>query len=163
MKRVISILLITVFAMLMLTACAADPLYNNTSTADQAATETQSTVDINNYTKDFKGMQKYLQALELIKSDTSTQTELYADILGADKAVRYTLNSSAFIEFYSYSTEKNDIAKQVFEQIESGKEIEIAGLDPLTGVISDSGNFIAVYNKKISYDYDKIITEFKKF
>ena len=164
MKRIVSILLMIVFAALLLTACGADPLYNkNAATADEAATEAEAKVDINDYTKDFKGLQKYLQDMELIPKEDDKQTELYADILGADKAIRYTLNSSAFIELYSYGEERNDTANMVFEQVKKEGTFEIAGLDPLTGVISDSGDFLAVYNAKINFDYDKIINEFKKF
>ena len=166
MKRIVSVLLIIVFAALLLTACGADPLYNKTTgaTADEAATEAEVKADINDYTKDFKGMQKYLLDLELIwDDDKHPKTDLYAEILGADKAVRYMLNNSAFIEFYSYGDEKNETAQKVLEQVEKGDAIEIAGLDPLTGVICDSGKYLAVYNAKIKYDYDKIISEFKKF
>lgn len=164
MKRIISILLIAVFAALMLTACGADPLYNKkeSEAAEQSATE-DAAVDIENYTKDFKGLQKYLQDLDLIPKDDSKKTDLYADILGAEKAVRYTLNSSAFIEFYSYGEKKNEIAKMVFDQIEKEGTFEIAGLEPLTGVVSDSGKYLAVYNAKINYDYDKIVAQFKKY
>ena len=164
MKRIFSILLIIVFAALMLTACGADPLYNKgEATADEAATEAEVVVDIEDYTKDFKGLQKYLQDLELIPKDSTKKNDLFADILGAERGVRYTLNNSAFIEFYSYGEKHNEIAQKVLEQVESEGTFEIAGLDPLTGVISDSGKYLAVYNAKIKYDYDKIINEFKKF
>ena len=165
MKRIVSILLIAVFAALILTACGTDPLYDkkNAASADEAATEETLAADINDYTKDFKGLQQYLQDLSLIPAEEAKQTELYADILGAEKAVRYTLNNSAFIEFYSYGKERNEVAKAVFEQVEKEGTFEIAGLEPLTGVISESGNFMAVYNAKINYDYDKILNEFKKF
>lgn len=165
MKRIISILLIIVFAALLLTACAADPLYQkNEATADEAATEAEITVDINQYNKDFKGLQQYLLDCELIWDDEKhPTTDLYPEILGAEDAIRYTLNNNAYIEFYSYSGEKNELAQKVFEQVESEGTFEIAGLDALTGVISGSGSFLAVYDAKIKYDYDKIIEEFKKF
>ena len=52
MKRIVSILLIIVFAAMLLTACGADPLYNkNSATADEAATEAEVTVDFSAYTK----------------------------------------------------------------------------------------------------------------
>lgn len=165
MKKIVSILLIAVFAALILTACGADPLYNNgnTATADEA-TEAQITVNIDEFTKDFEGLQAYLLACELIWNDEKhPTTELFAEILGAEKATRYMLNGNAFIEFYSYGSEKNEIAQTVFESVKKGEPIEIAGLEPLTGVISDSGNFLAVYDAKQNYDYDKILNGFKKF
>ena len=165
MKRIISILLILVFAALLLTACASDPLYNkDEATADEAATEAEITVDINEYNKDFDGLQKYLIDCGLIWDDDKHETvELYSEILGADKGIRYMLNTNTYIEFYAYGSEKNDMAQKVFEQIKDKGTFEIAGLDPLTGVISDSGNFLAVYDAKLKYDYDKILEEFKKF
>lgn len=165
MKKVISILLIAVFAALMLTACGTDPLYDksNSASSNETATEETLAVDVNDYNKDFKGMQKYLQDLTLIPSEEDKQTELYADILGAEEAIRYTLNNSAFIEFYSYGKKRNEIAQKVFDQVKTEGTFEIAGLEPLTGVISESGNFMAVYNAKINFDYEKILKEFKKF
>ena len=164
MKRIIAILLVAVFAAMLLTACGSDPIYNNgSSTANEAATEATVSVDINKYNKDFDGLQKYLQDLKLIDSAEDKRTELYAEVLGAEKGVRYTLNSSAFIELYAYGTDRNEIAQKVFEEVKKDGTFEFASLDPLTGVISESGNFLAVYNAKIGYDYDKILTEFKKF
>lgn len=170
MKKLFALLLVFALA-LTLAACSSDPLYSSSSTdaatADEAETTASDTVNIDDYDDTFDGMQEYLIACGLLedpdeKGNENVKTETFAEILGAENGVRYTLSSSAFIEFYEY-TEENDISKAVFKQVETEGTFSIAGLDELTGVLSSSKKFMAVYNASISYKYEEIIEEFEKF
>ena len=169
MKKIsiICLTLVLVFSAFSLTACGEDPLYKSAS-ADEAATEDAKTVDINDFEKTFDGMQNYLTECGLLpKADkkNNPKSEMYADIIGAKQGVRYTLNSSAFIEFYEYDAEStNATADQVKAQLDKDGTFKVAEeLETLNGVFSDSKKFLAVYNANIKYDYDKILDEFKKF
>ena len=168
MKRLFALVL-CIFLVMSLCACGADPLYNGgAATSDETAvaqTEVKK-ADITKYEKTFDGMQKYLIDSELLPSDEKAKTDTLGSLIGAkDKGYRYMLSSSAFIEFYEYDLENlNDVAKNIFSQIEKDGTFVVAeGLETLTGVKSSSGKFLAVYNAAISFDYDKIIAEFKQF
>lgn len=169
MKKIsiIFLTLIIVFSAFSLTACGNDPLYKSAS-ADEAATEGEKNVDINDFEKTFDGMQDYLIKCKLLPEadkKNNPKSEMYAGIIGAKQGVRYTLNSSAFIEFYEYDAENtNATADQVKSQLDKDGTFKVAEeLETLTGVFSNSGKFLAVYNSSIKYDYDKILEEFKKF
>ena len=174
MKKIsiVCLALVLIFSAFSLNACGEDPLYK-TASADEAATEDSKTVDINDFEKTFDGMQKYLIACKLLPDPDSKEnakkgdlkSDMYAGIIGAKQGVRYTLSSSAFIEFYEYDTENNNAtADQVTAQLNKDGTFKVAEeLETLTGKFSDSGNFLAVYNSTIKYDYDKILEEFKKF
>lgn len=164
MKR-IALFILAAVMVLALSACGTDPLYNNTSETDAAAEkETVAEVNKDDYDETFAGMQKYLIAMDLLPSDDKSKTETFAEVLGAKNGVRYTLSSSAFIEFYEYTDKKSDEAKAVLDQVEANGQFEVAGLDPLTAVMSDSGKYMAAYNDKLSYDkYADIIAAFKEW
>lgn len=161
--------LICVFAAL-LSACAADPLYrqNATEAETRAADQGAATLDQADYDRSFSGMQKYLIDLGLLYDTTQkekkvTTTKTIGEILGASSGIRYTLNGSAFVEFYEYK-EKNEISEKIFSEIKKDGTFSIAGLDKLTGVLSSSGKYLCVYNAAIKYDgYPAIIDAFEKF
>lgn len=168
MKKIFALIL-CILMIGSLCACGADPLYNGgVATADETAVaETEAKkADITKYEKTFDGMQEYLIDSELLPSDEKVKSETLGSLIGAkEKGSRYMLSSSAFIEFYEYDLENlNDVANNIFSQIEKDGTFVVAeGLETLTGVKSSSGKFLAVYNKNLSYDYDKIISEFKQF
>ena len=67
---------------------------------------------------------------------------------------------TVFIELYDFSNAKNDTAESVLADIkDDGSFYAIDNYDKLTGVISASGKFAAVYNTKNQYDYAKITDE----
>jgi hypothetical protein len=167
MKKFLALALI-VMMMLTLTGC-----FGIGSTAS-----TEPTVDpeqapaLSTYTKDFAGLQQYLIDRALLpyadlsaatpdSSDASAKrTAVYYDIIGADNGVRYNLGGTVFIELYDFSNAKNDTAKSVLADIkDDGAFYPIENYDKLTGVISASGKYVAVYNTKNQYDYAKITDE----
>lgn len=163
--RKIALIILAAVLMLALAACGTDPLYNNTgsATADEAATEETAAADKAAYDDSFEGMQQYLQDLKLISSKDTDRQETFAEVVGAENGVRYSLSSSAFIEFYEYTDTSKELAKEVLDQVKKDGTFEIAGLDPLTAVISHSGRYMAVYNDKLSYEYQNIISEFEQW
>lgn len=169
MKKIIALIL-CILAVTSLCACGADPLYkgDTPATADESAAqeETQFKADITNYEKTFDGMQKYLIDCGLLPADEKLKSNTLGELIGAKPdGVRYTLNSSAFIEFYEYDTDNlNDTAKNVLEKVDNGSTFSVAeGLEELTGVRSSSGKLLAVYNANIQYDYETIIKAFEQF
>ncbi len=165
MKKILALLLAALFV-LALTACSADPLYTSTDADNEAATgasEASPAVSKDDYPDSFQGLQNYLIDSGLLSDKDNDKVETYAELLGAENGVRYTLSSTAFIEFYEYTDTTSALAKNVLDQVAADGTFELVGLDPLTGVLSDSGKYMAVYNADLSYDYDAILSPFKKW
>lgn len=89
---------------------------------------------------------------------STTRTDVYYDLIGADDGIRFTVSGNIFVELYDFSSAKSTLAKQTLSDIkEDGKFTPIEGLDELTAVISKSGKYVAAYNAKNAYDgYEKI-------
>lgn len=160
MKRLIALLL-TLLVVVSLSACTfgSRPL-------EQKATQAQEddTPDITKYKKDFAGMQKYLVDMELLPTGDGIKSETKAEVLGAQKGVRYILDAENFVEFYQIDTKATpDEAQKLYDTVKDGGTYDVLGLSQLKGVVSDSGNFIMLYAASSKYDYSKIIEEFKKF
>ena len=167
MKKLLALALI-VMMMLTLTGC-----FGLGSTASTEPTvDAENAPDISTYNKDFAGLQQYLIDRALLpyadltaatpdSSDSSAKrTAVYYDMLGADNGIRYNVGGTAFIELYDFSNAKNDTAKAVLADIkDDGTFYAIENYDKLTGVISASGNFVAVYNTKNQYDYASVTDE----
>lgn len=114
-------------------------------------------VDLAKYapaTVDEKGATKDEPAAD---ETSGTRTAVYYDLLGADYGIRFMLSSSAFVEFYDFGNADSDLAKKTLADIKDDGKISIEGSpDELTGVISKSGKYVALYNEKKSFDYSKI-------
>ena len=158
MKKLLAILMIGAL-MLSLTGCfgmggsstAAEPTETPTEPLGQEA-----------YEQSFKGLQQYLIDRQLISSET--KSELYYDLLGASDGARYVLTSSAFVELYDFTDADNDTAATVLADIkDDGKFYAVEGYDELTGVIAKSGKYVAVYNAKNGYEYEKITKELENW
>ncbi len=157
MKKIIAILL-TLLMVISLAACSTGTIITSETTAD--ATEAPK-VDITKYEKSFNGMQKYLVDLELINS--KTKVELQADVIGAKKGVRYTVNGS-FVEFYVFDTEATpDEAQKVYDGIADGSTYKVLGIEDVKGAVSSSGKYVLLYPATSTFDYSEIIEEFSKF
>lgn len=174
MKKLLAILMIGLL-MLSLTGCFAAPAEPTEAPTEPLGQEA--------YEQNFKGLQQYLMDRSLIPSaslsdpatpdstaettastTSDSRTEVYYGILGADDGVRYTLQSTAFIELYDFTNADNDTAKAVLADIkDDGKFYVIEGYDEMTGVISKSGKYVAVYNAKNGYDYAKITDELENW
>ena len=160
MKKLLAILMIGLL-MFSLTGCFG--MGSTASTAPTGPTE-EATEPLGQeaYTQDFKGLQQYLIDRQLIAE--SGKTEVYYDILGADNGARYALSNTAFIELYDYTKASNDTARAILADIkDDGKFYAIEGYDELTGVISKSGKYVAVYNTKNGYEYEKITGELENW
>lgn len=161
MKKIL-VLIMACALMLALCACGSDPLYANQNATEDATAETEAAVDISEYEQSFDGLQKYLIDLKLLPEDEKSRNETFAEVLGAEKGIRYSVSSSAFIELYEYKDKTSDEARFVLDQVEKEGKFVIAGLDPLTAVMSDSGKYMLAYNDKLGYNgYEAIINAFK--
>ena len=173
MKKIFAIVLAAVM-MFSLTGCFG--MGGTTTTSNEPATEAPA---LSSYSKDFTGLQQYLidhafisyAKLPSTADEATTATEasssrsvVYYELLGADDGARYLLSGNAFIEFYDFTNADNDTAKSVLSDIkEDGKLTLIEGFDELTGVLSKSGKYLALYNTKNGYDYDKITAELENW
>ena len=156
MKKLFAVILIAAM-MLSLTGCLG--LGSTTATEDPDATEP---LEASAYEQSFKGMVQYLSDHKFVSADG--KTEVYYDLLGADDGVRYTLSGTAFIEFYDFTKADNETAKAVLADMkDDGKFYAVEGLTELTAVFSKNGKYVAVYNEKNSYDYDKITAEMENW
>ena len=160
MKKLVAILMI-VLLMLSLTGCFGTGSSTG-STSDEATAEPTEPLGQEAYEQSFKGLQQYLIDRQYFTE--SGKTEVYSDIIGAADGARYSLSTTAFIELYDFSDASNDTAQAVLADIkDDGKFYAIEGYDELTGVISKSGKYAAVYNAKNKYDYAKITDELENW
>ncbi len=163
MKRIIAILL-TVLMVLSLAACSINTHGKNPDGTDVTESQSDGKADITKYKKDFSGMQSYLVDMDLIDDSKDKKKETQADIIGAKKGVRYTLDASSFVEFYEFDTNATpDEAQKVYDDISNNGVYNVLDLEDMKGVVSNSGKFVMLYPANSKYDYSKIITEFKKF
>ena len=150
MKKIIAFILIAVMA-LSLTGC-----YGLTGSSAQE--ETYDPKEASAYEQSFDGLKQYLIEHSLVSKNNAS--EVYYDILGADDGVRYILSNTAFIELYDFSKADNETAKTVLADVaDDGKLTAIDGLDELSGVISNSGKYLALYKEKDSGKCSDITAE----
>lgn len=164
MKRLVAILL-TVLVLISLTACTmgTDGTQLGSETSATEATKAPQ-ADINDYKKDFEGMQSYLKELELISSEEKNITKTQADIIGAENGVRYKIDATNFVEFYEINTEKmTDEASAMIDAFSSGNTYKVLDIEEVKGEVSTSGQFVMLYPANSTYDYSEISEEFKKF
>lgn len=163
MKKIIALLLVVLFAA-SLTACSIDTTHAPGATEATAQSEEINKVNIDDYDKDFKGMQKYLVDMELISDKKDATTVTNAEVIGAKSGIRYELDSSNFVEFYELYTDSTpDEAQAVYDSIKEDGTYTVLGIRKVNGVYSNSGKFLVIYPTGSSYNYDEIIDEFKKF
>ena len=165
MKKLLAILMI-VLLMLSLTGCfgigTTTTASTSSATSDEPTAEPTEPLKQEAYVQSFKGLQQYLIDRELISKDQ--KSDVYYDILGAADGARYMLSNTAFIELYDFTDASSDTAKAVLADIkDDGKFYAIEGYSELTGVISKSGKYVAVYNDKNGYEYNKITDELDKW
>ncbi len=158
MKRIIAILLVLIMTV-SLTACMGGGNTGETTPTEKPVKVED--VDIKDYDKTFAGMQKYLKDLQLI---TGEPTETQADVLGAKKGVRYSVDKTNFVEFYAFDTKATpDEAEKLYADIADGGKYNVLGLQDLKGVVSGSGKYVMLYKADSPFDYSKIEKEFVKF
>lgn len=164
MKRILAVLLLVLFVC-SLTACTMGTDGTALNGNIEATEQTQAPdVDIAKYDKDFDGMQEYLKEMKLISSKDNSKTEMQADVIGAKKGVRYTIDSTNFVEFYEYDTEKlTDEASEIIYTISKGETYNVLSLTNVKGAVSQSGKYMMLYRADSTYDYSEIIDEFTKF
>lgn len=162
MKKIIALLLIVLF-MVSLTACSIDT--TNAPGATQATQKEEAPeIDINNYEKDFDGLQKYLVDMELIKDEKDFKIETNAQIIGAKKGIRYELDKTNFVELYELYTDSTpDEAQQVYDSIQDSGTYTVLNIRKMNGVYSSSGKYLLIYPADSTYDYSEIVEEFEKF
>ncbi len=160
MKRLVALLL-TVLVIGSLCACT----YGSRPADPTSAEATEDTTpDITKYKKDFAGMQKYLVDMKLLPTGDGVKSNTKAEVIGADKGVRYLIDAENFVEFYEINTKATpDEAQKVYDTVKDGGTYDVLGLAKVKGVVSDSGKFIMLYPASGTYDYSKMIEEFKKF
>ena len=172
MKKLLAILLAGAM-MFALTGCFGGSSYKvKNATTDEEAAD----ISAKDYKKDFDGLQQYLldkgYIYKFLYDENNTEkprqamtSEVYADVIGANDGIRYYFpDGKSFIEIYDYSGKQNDTAKEVLAEIkENGKFKPIEAGDELTGVVSESGKYLIIYNEKNKYDYEKITDELKNW
>lgn len=160
MKRIIAILLV-VLTLFAFAGCSIGT--NNASKETQESKETDtSKIKASDYKKDFNSMVKYFVKKELVSGEQKT---LAANIIGADKGVRYMLKDEDFVEFYQINTQATpDEAQELYNIVSNGKVYSVYnGASMLKGTVSSSGKYIMLYPDGSDYDYSTLIKEFKKF
>ena len=147
MKKIFAILLIIAMTV-SLTACFSAPASTDSTTATEKVKVED--VDIKNYEKNFSGMLSYLYDLELITGD---KTETQADVVGAKKGVRYSVDKTNFVEFYAVDTDATpDAAEKMFDSIADGGTYDPLGLQGMKGVVSSSGKYVMLYKADSTFD-----------
>lgn len=160
MKRIIAILLV-VLTLFAFAGCSIGT--NNAPKETQESKETDtSKIKASDYKKDFNSMVKYFVKKELVSGEQKT---LAANIIGADKGVRYMLEGEDFVEFYQINTQATpDEAQELYNIVSNGKVYSVYnGASMLKGTVSSSGKYIMLYPDGSDYDYSTLIKEFKKF
>lgn len=152
MKRIIAIIAALIITALSLTGCFG--MGTNTasgSTADQA-----EAADISTYSKDFEGLQKFIT-----DRNTAEKQEIYYGIVGAKEGVRYVFNKNAYIEIYDFTDTDSEKAKEIIYDIkDDGKFRPMEDGTVMTGVVTDSGNYVLAWDASRSYDYaGKVATD----
>lgn len=164
MKRIIAVLL-SVLLMISLAACT---MGTDGTTLNQDPSSVEETkapkVDVTKYDKDFDGMLKYLEDMELLSDKDDAKTEMLAEIIGAKQGVRYTIDASNFVEFYEFDIDNlNDDAKALLSGIADGGTYKVLSLEDMKGVVSDSKKFVMLYPATSTYDFSKLTEELKNF
>lgn len=164
MKRIIAVLL-SVLLMVSLAACT---MGTDGTTLNQDPSSVEETkapkVDIAKYDKDFDGMLKYLEDMELLSDKEDAKTEMLAEVIGAKQGVRYTIDASNFVEFYEFDIDNlNDDAKALLSGIADGGTYKVLSLEDMKGVVSDSEKFVMLYPATSTYDFSKLTEELKNF
>lgn len=174
MKKLFAVLLIAAL-MFSLTGCFGAP---NNSSSDVTVTPHE----LDYYTKDFYGLQLYLVDHSLIPyvdlanykpatngepatdADSGVRTRVFYDLLGADNGIRYTVSGNVIIEIYDFSSASSELAKKSLADIKDDGKITVEGSSvQMTGVISQSGKYVILYNANHDYEYSKITDVLKNW
>ena len=159
MKRIIAIIAALIITALSLTGCFG----TGTNTASGSTADQAEAADISTYSEDFEGLQKYVT-----DRNTAEKQEIYYAMVGADDGVRYIFNKNAYVEIYDFSSASsstadsaNATASDILEDIrDDGKFRLMEDGTAMTGVVTDSGNYVLAWDASRSYDYaGKVATE----
>ena len=152
MKKIIAVIAALMITALSLTGCfGMGANQASGSTADQANAQ-----DVSAYDKDFAGLQKYIT-----DRNTAEKQEIYYDIVGAKDGIRYIFNKNAYVEIYDFTGIESETAKKIMYEIkDNGKFRPMEDGTEMTGVITDSGNYVIAWDASRSYDYaGKVATD----
>lgn len=160
MKRIIAILLV-VITLFAFAGCSIGTNNAPTEAKETKKTET-SDAKADDYKKNFDTMVKYFVDKEIVSGDP---VKTRAELIGAQKGVRYMVKGRDFVEFYEINTKATpDEAQNLYDTVSQGKVYNVYnGVSQLKGAVSSSGKYIMLYPASSEYDYSKIIAEFKKF
>ena len=113
MKKLISVLLITILSVFVFVGCGSSTQTNQDSTQPS----TTKTEGKDTYANTFDDVVAYMSAKGHI--DTKEPTEMKADIVGAVKGFAYSSNGTT-VEIYEFDTEKlSDSAKALIDQADA--------------------------------------------
>ncbi len=145
MKKLIALTMVLALA-LSLTGCFGMG-NNSASTSDQAVA-----ADVETYDKDFDGLVKYIKD----RNNSSSESELYYDILGAKNGKRVILNGNAYVEVYDFTGADNDTAAKIIAEVKENEKFSpMENGTAMTAAITKSGNYVLAWDATRSFDYAK--------
>ena len=143
----------------------------NPTTATEEATEAKTAAD---YSDTYEGLRDYMQDKGYIKIEDkeSNVTEMQADLIGAEKGYRYTMNTIK-VELYAFNLKKNNKTRNgIIASVKNGGKFTLYSKD-VTAYLSDNGKYLMIYtdtaigtNDTSSDAYklqQKAIKDFKSF
>lgn len=128
------------------------------------------TVKASDYSNDLEGLEKYLNALGYIPSDTKPNKMMYS-VIGAKNGDRYNFNvnnSAVYVEIYEYDPKDlNDEAKRVISEVKKDGKYYVFGKNGANGdasyeaSLSSNGKYLVSYT--LNTDDEKCVKRKEAF
>lgn len=158
MKKLISLLLITILSLFVFVGCSS----SSTNTTDSTSSTTETTAKKDTYENTFDDVVAYMAAEGHLITDNST--EMKAEIIGATKGKSFSSYNTT-VEIYEFDLENlSDEANRILDQVESGGYFTIYDDKlQLEGHLTSDKKFLLAYVATSDSDTDVSLEEAGKY
>ena len=150
MKKIITAAIALIMIAALLAGCSDGLAEKNSAAATDATTATEEVTEAKtaaDYSDSYDGLRDYMKDKGYIKIEDkeSNVTKMQADLIGAEKGFRYTMNTIK-VELYAFNLKKDSKTRdEIIASVKNNGKFTLYSKD-VTAYLSDSGKYLMIYS-----------------